>query len=338
MMSIIGQQLAQRWIQNFRKWDTSGENVLDAKEVFTAIANPQVQGEDAAALATLYREIQHDYQASGAKTFPTVDRDTLKGYLLRLQDRHLDIAFASFNAKIQGAQVEPFNQGIAPSCALVSAVYGLDNRDAVLQSMVRHDEQGFHVKFPGLSREIHFAQLSDTEKALHTSGMEVLEKAWGMAEGGSEIGAIAVARGNGQDRPITALTGNAAQNLLLPNPRQYEFLNAVIQKKKPGAPELKPKPIEGIMATVRRALDDKAVVTTGTWSQSCLKPGLQHAHAYTVLDCNLERQTVTLRNPYGQGEPEGDGKNDGQFTLSFADYVVDFNSVTVETAQPATLA
>jgi hypothetical protein len=92
------------------------------------------------------------------------------------------------------------------------------------------------------------------------------------------------------------------------------------------------------MAAVKSALQGGAVVTCGTWSQAMLTKGLQHSHAYTVLDCDLEASTVTLRNPYGHGEPGHDGSDDGEFSLSFAAYMADFNSVTIETDRPASLS
>jgi hypothetical protein len=335
-MTSVGLQLGQRWVQNFSRWGAERDAQLDIGDVFRAIASNQVQGDDAAALACLYKAMRADFHASGDKAYPVVDKERLKSYLMRIQGDQLDYAFASYQAKIKGEPREPFQQGIAPSCTLISSAFALEQRDPkALESFVRQDENGYHVQFPGVEKEIHFAALSDTERALHTSGLEAIEKAWGILEGGSEIGAIANAGGTGSERPITALTGNQAKSVLLPNPLMYNYLNAKLQSKKPGAPELPLPALGPILAHLQQALADKALVTTGSWSQPVLKPGIQHAHAYSLVGLDMAAQTVKLRNPHGHGEPGNDGKDDGEFDLPIADWVANFNSVTIELAQPA---
>ena len=329
-MDAIGPSFARRWIANFSRWDGDGNGQIDPHELYLQIGSEQSSSQDAAALATLYREVLHESHQLGE--VPAVDKARLKSYLMQAQSRHLDVAFAAFQAKIAG-QGEPLAQGQVPSCALVSTAYALDRRDpSALAAMVSSDSQRLEVKFPGLDQAISLSPLSDTERALHTTGLEAIEKAWGQRETSASQGSgspIASARGNGVDRVIQAMTGHPAHTTLLPHPGLFAFLNATIQKKRPGAPELKPPALEPLLRSMEQALARQAIVVTGTWTQVTV-PGLQPDHAYTVLDCDSQSQRIRLRNPHGQGEPGQDGANDGIFELSARDYVANFNSVTLE--------
>lgn len=323
----MGLQLAQRWAQNFPRWDGNGDGHIEPRELYTQVGLAQASADDAAALATLYREVLHE--SRGLEQMPSVDKSRLKAYLLTLGSRGMDLAFTHFQAKIAGLG-QTLAQGSAPSCALVSSSYALMQREPdALRNMVSHRERGLQVKFPGESEAILVTALSDTEKALHTPGLEAIEKAWGLHEDPQTLAPIASARGNGVDRVITALTGNPAQTQLLPNAKVFDYLNAVIQKKRPGAPALTPPPIDPLLHDMERALAGQAIVVTGTWKEVGLA-GLERDHAYTVIACDPAQQTLRLRNPHGQGEPGQDGLDDGIFSLSVQDYLSNFNSVTIE--------
>lgn len=335
-MNAVGMQLAQTWIRNFPRWDANRDGQVEIGEVFTAIGSTEDKGDDAASLACLYKAMRSDFHASGEKAYPSVDKARLKAYLLDIDNRQLDYAFANYQSKIRGDQREPFQQAIAPSCTLISAAYALEQREpGALGSMVHQDEHGYHVQFPGVARQISFAGLSDSERALHTSGLEAVEKAWGILEGGSEIGAIANAGGTGAQRPITALTGSVASDVLLPNEKMFLHLNAIRQRKRPGIADMPMPALEPILDRVEQALADKAVVTTGSWSRPGLMPGIQHAHAYSLVGMDREAGTVHLRNPHGRGEPGDDGKDDGDFHLPIGDWTANFNSLTLEETRSA---
>lgn len=334
-MQAIGLQLAQRWVHNFPRWDSNGDGQIEPGELYTQVGLAQASSHDAAALATLYREVLHESHQLGQ--MPSVDKPRLKNYLLTIESRGMDVAFAHFQAKIAG-QGQKLAQGSAPSCALVSSSYALVQRDPdALQRMVSVSEQGLQVKFPGELKAISVTALSDTEKALHTPGLEVIEKAWGLHEDPQAVAPIASARGNGVDRVITALTGNPAQTQLLPNLKVFDYLNAVIQKKRPGAPALTPPPIDPILQEMEQALAGQAIVVTGTWKEVGLA-GLERDHAYTVIACDSAQQRLRLRNPHGHGEPGQDGQDDGIFSLSVQEYLSNFNSVTIEQLPVASAA
>lgn len=89
---------------------------------------------------------------------------------------------------------------------------------------------------------------------------------------------------------------------------------------------------------LRACLDTQRPVALGTFSPGEKRytgTGLHADHSYSVLGYRVDADTgemlVTLRNPWGESEPEGDGKDDGVFErpLSFVfRYFSSFGSVT----------
>jgi hypothetical protein len=61
---------------------------------------------------------------------------------------------------------------------------------------------------------------------------------------------------------------------------------------------------------------------------------IESSHAYTVLGVRHVdgEMKVALRNPWGSGEPSGNGKNDGEFLLSLAEFRANFS--TIELGNP----
>jgi len=331
MLTPVASRLVQKWVENFRRWDHDQNGQIDPSELLAEIALEQPDPEDSASLATLYREALHESHQSLDQQLPCLDKARLKAYLAGLEQRHLDVAFAGFLAKIQG-QGEPLCQGQLPSCALVSTAWALEQRQpGFLQSLVQQSPEGLNVYFHDQKAPIRVGRLSSCEKALYTTGMAEIEKAWGIHEGAQADQALRKARGNGVDRVITALTGHPAKTYLLPHPATFQHLNAALQKKRPGAPTLQPPALEPILNQMKQALESQAVVVSGTASQTHL-PGLQPDHAHTVVAC--DDQKVRLRNPHGRGEPGCDEADDGIFEISLADYVANFNSVTLEQLPP----
>lgn len=79
-------------------------------------------------------------------------------------------------------------------------------------------------------------------------------------------------------------------------------------------------------ATIKRAIDAKQPVSAGTYGddQDALytNTGVHSDHSYSVLGY-LEKdgeRYVTLRNPWGEVEPAGNGPDDGIFNLKLSDF------------------
>lgn len=79
---------------------------------------------------------------------------------------------------------------------------------------------------------------------------------------------------------------------------------------------------------LKNALDEKRPVAAST--APVLKnyegTGLAKGHVYAILGVSEKdgQRFVQLRNPWGQGEPKGDGTNDGVFTMPIAEFKKQF--------------
>lgn len=106
----------------------------------------------------------------------------------------------------------------------------------------------------------------------------------------------------------------------------------------------KPGVVEGIKGrvdeawqTLTQAVDSRRPVVLTTFDESHEKlyadTGIYSDHAYSVLGYREVngRKLVTLRNPWGESEPKGNGVNDGIFELELEQFAKLFDSVqTVE--------
>ncbi len=81
-----------------------------------------------------------------------------------------------------------------------------------------------------------------------------------------------------------------------------------------------------VWSTIKKALDAKKPVSAGTHDDggpvNYANTGVYGDHSYSVLGYEETNGTkyVTLRNPWGESEPAGNGANDGVFKLSLADF------------------
>jgi hypothetical protein len=88
---------------------------------------------------------------------------------------------------------------------------------------------------------------------------------------------------------------------------------------------------------IKDAIDNKLPCGAGTYGEDqealYTNSGIYADHAYSILDC-AERdgvRYVTLRNPWGQSEPAGNGRDDGIFELTLADFKKYYQSfMTIE--------
>lgn len=128
----------------------------------------------------------------------------------------------------------------------------------------------------------------------------LLEKAFAQWKGGYE----AIGNGGSPADVMGALLGTRDQYVGL-----YEGMNGdrLFQQLKAGVDSGK-----SVVAATHG--EDQEALYTGT--------GMYAWHAYTVLGVSEEngQKYVTLRNPWGQSEPSGNGPDDGIFKLNMADF------------------
>ncbi|MBL8933052.1 MAG: hypothetical protein JNM69_00775 [Archangium sp.] len=79
---------------------------------------------------------------------------------------------------------------------------------------------------------------------------------------------------------------------------------------------------------MKNALDEKRPVAASTapFLRDYEGTGLAKGHVYAVLGVSEKdgQKFVQLRNPWGHGEPAGDGKDDGQFSMPLAEFKKQF--------------
>jgi hypothetical protein len=88
-----------------------------------------------------------------------------------------------------------------------------------------------------------------------------------------------------------------------------------------------------VFATIKTAIDNKQPVSAGTYGDDkeamYTNTGVYADHSYSVLgykETNGEK-FVTLRNPWGESEPAGNGPNDGVFDMKLADFTKLYQTV-----------
>ncbi|MGI5862598.1 MAG: C2 family cysteine protease [Myxococcales bacterium] len=83
---------------------------------------------------------------------------------------------------------------------------------------------------------------------------------------------------------------------------------------------------DSLWAELKDAIDNKLPCAAGTYGESqealYTNTGIYANHAYSILGYEERdgERYVTLRNPWGQSEPAGNGKDDGIFKLTLADF------------------
>jgi len=138
----------------------------------------------------------------------------------------------------------------------------------------------------------------------------IVEKAYAKWKGGYE----AISNGGYMHESLTALTGHDTT---------YGDSSA--------GPEV-------IWKDVTSALKDKRPILASTKfpSEAAVETGYVPGHAYTVMGASEKdgKKFITLRNPWGNGEPGADGKDDGVFTIDMAEYQRNFGVHISTTGKP----
>ena len=79
-------------------------------------------------------------------------------------------------------------------------------------------------------------------------------------------------------------------------------------------------------SSVKDAVDNKLPCGAGTYGESqealYTNSGIYANHAYSILGYEERdgERFVTMRNPWGQSEPPGNGRDDGVFKVTLADF------------------
>lgn len=329
--------------KNFDRFDRDGNSRITWTEMRKSVADPSIQGEDAAALATLYSLVGDHADEQGFLRKPAVTREFVDE--LR-SDRefqaeegeklYADIYYNKYLTKLEKASTELFagklpdgmkvRQGVAPSCAILSTTVGqaLIDPQVIKDAFSVRPDGKVAIKFPGLRKPVAVSPTTDTETALFaTAGkngtwLNHVEKAWGTLQGKNPEAAF-------------ELSSWPAKSI-----RAWSHGKAVTTKVPQDLSGTKKGETPTFVAEMAEQLSNKHIVMT--WTRNGDRElNLVSGHAHTVLSVDEKAETIKVRNPWGRFEPTNekgkprDGKDDGIFELSYEEYVRDFGKISMQT-------
>ncbi len=331
------QQFISRVKANFAKWDKNKDGFLSKDELKDALKDPSNVGQDAIALATLYKfvdqlqELSDDELGRERSGVTLRDLDRVGSAEPQLQQK-LGANFQYLGSKVQGQtrlfEGEPdwqsVRQGSYGNCYFLAALVGKAKTDpGAIKRMIKDNQNGtYTVTFPG-RKPVTITAPTEGERALSSSGnglwVAVLEKAWGTVcqdeswlfsdknpfeEGGS---------GGWGNRSIHSVTGKDSDTDILLLTSKSTTRNKLEKALKNG---------KLVVACIYAGKD---------------RQGLPAQHMYSVLAFDRASDRVTLRNPWGHTEVVGqdgrsprDGQDDGIFQLSLDEFCSLFSEVTYE--------
>lgn len=332
--------------KNFDRFDINGDGRIPWSELRRSIANPEIQGEHAAALATLYSMVSEKTDEAGrVRKFTTTPafieelRDDREFAREEGEPSSLDRYYERYLNKLEKASNELFphhqphalklRQGFAPSCAFLAATVAQAQRNpqSICEAITTLDSGKISVKFPGLKNPILTSPTTDTETALFASAgkdgtwANQLEKAWGTLKGNA---LTAFEHSSWPTQSIRAWSNSRAVTLAVP--KRFDDSTT-------------PGHLPACLDQAAQQLALNHIVVTWTRRDPQLN-GLISKHAHTMLGIDPKAGTVQVRQPWGHHEPSNaqgkprDGKNDGIFHLSFQEYAKNFSGIAFQTSDP----
>ncbi len=301
----------------FDKWDTSANGKLSEAELDTAMSSSNVNGDQAAALASIKSQV------FGGKELPTsVSQSSLEylgkegffdGTLTRAKDKIWNSKNELFSK--DGPQLSDIQQGSIGDCAWLSALSSKVHTDPdSIRDMIKDRGDGtFDVKFAGHDT-VNVQAPTDAQKGYGVESgkgqwVSVLERGYNKVRA-EELGRPADGQIRGKDgvtlaHAIQTQTGHSATSKDFSDLQQTRSL------------------------LTDAFANDRIVLAAGGKDEY---PGIQSRHAYTVVGFDPATDTVTLRNPWGSGEPtvNADGRDDGVFKLTMQELTKAFGYATYE--------
>jgi len=337
----------------FASWDADGDGVLTARELDALVANMQIVGGDAAAVASLkrasrstkikcppltldnIRDLSTQAPATNNPNFLRMFRESLNR-LTNAPNRDL---FASSSPKL-----ETIHQGKLGDCFCLAPLGAMVHRDPlqVAALFTRLDDGQYRVQLG--KQAVQVAPPTDAELAIAASNerdgvwVNLYEKAVGKMRmdqkppaqrGDSTLDAVA--RGGSAGTMLAQLTGHEIA--------RFSFKFAKDPAASAATREARLKELRSKLAD---AVSAKRLMTCGTVKTTT--PGLTPNHAYALLTYDRELDTVTLWNPHGgsfrpkgkAGLETGYAQRDGIFQMPLNDFVQQFSGMAFElTETPA---
>ena len=350
---IASSDLQALFDKNFDRLDTDKDGFVSGKEIDNAMASSEFHGKDALLLDVLKKH-KGDLESLsndewGPETNGVSRADMAAFEELRKSDSASELAtgvdktltraeealdrarcrepFADPANPVASIKPESIVQGrIQDSCFLAALGSLAKNNPQAVASMI-HDngDRTYTVTFPGdPDNPVTVAAPTDAELARYAGGTQlgtwpaILEKAYGAKRGDNTV----LQDGADVDASLKPM------RLLNTGGVDTDFIAMT------DSDELNSK--------MTQAFQDKVPVTARAakgWSGLGLgdtrtDDGVPRGQDYAVVGYDAKSQTVTLYNPRGFGEPMNsdgtakDGKNDGTFTMTLAEFQRNFSEVS----------
>ncbi len=334
--------------KHFPAWDADHDGVLSVNEINQHVADPEVRGEAAAAIAALKRAsrirqptlptftLEHlevlakaQPPAKGMPDFPAMFGGSLK--CIASARREL---FAA-----DGPRIETIRQGRMGNCFSLAPLAALAHTrpDYIRTEMIRPQPDGRYLVKLG-RKEVKVAPPTDAEIAL-SSGNEdgslwvnVYEKAAGEAHNEQKpadkreaTGLDALNRGGSAGTQLAFITGREMFRVSCKFAKQKDLPKADYDKH-----------MAELRAALTAATRDKRLMTCGTLKTTI--PGITPNHAYAILGYDPATDLIRLWNPHGdtravKGEPgpkNGYPLRDGIFEMPLTVFVKEFAGTAYE--------
>jgi hypothetical protein len=228
---------------------------------------------------------------------------------------------------VDGVSKDDVVQGMIGDCYMMAgfAAVAAQNPKAIEDAIKDNGDGTYSVRFFqtssfGPAREVFVTV--DGELPTRFGGMQygkcrdrgelwvgLLEKAYAQWKGGYD----AVGHGGSAGNVMAALTGRAPS---------YGYLSPSVDA-------------DATFAKIKAAIDSGKSAAAGTHGESdkamYTGTGIYADHAYSILGTSEENgvKYVTLRNPWGEVEPSGNGADDGVFKLDLATFLKLYQSLYV---------
>ncbi|HVJ85608.1 MAG TPA: C2 family cysteine protease [Caulifigura sp.] len=341
--------------QNFATWDLDHNGELSVEEVEKAVNNPAIQGEAAAAAASLRRAVRAD------KSLPPLTEEKIAASLKTTSTKEkpqpkYESMYESALKKITSSRKELFveetprletvAQGRMGNCFLLASLGSCTHCDpSRLKSMFELQPNGrVLVKF-GTGETMELDLPTDAELAIGASTANtglwanMYEKAIGTAmlnrsgPGRYPTPISRISGGGTPSVPLAHLTGHVVRKHSC---RDYR---TPVDEKGASAADLDPLRKDLIAAFAEGRL---VVGGCGPKADQRLVKGIVYLHSYGVLEYDAKTDTVLFWNPLGtsrtpdgpEGLENGYTVKHGLFRVPLKEAVMWFGSFSIETDEP----
>ncbi len=271
-------------------------------------------------------------------TSGTGKRDLADPAVMKDDAASLKYQWTSGSLIVNGVSSGDVVQGMIGNCYMMAGFAAVaDKHPETIQNAIKDNKDGtYTVRFydttsSGAARPVSITidgQLPTKGLGLHYGKSKertemwpaILEKAYAQWKGGYEN----IGNGGSAGDVMAALTGRNDT---------YLSVSATTTSTNPSGSTT--SSASRAFAAIQKALSEGKTVAAGTHGESQAPmykgTGVYAHHAYSILGATVEngKQYITLRNPWGEVEPTGNGVDDGVFKLDLATFSKLYSSVYV---------